>query len=819
MATSTSTPELEQRGINVIRGLADGRGPEGELRPPGHADGARAARARAVHADHELRRRATRLARPRPLRALERARVDAALLDALPHRLRARRSTTSSSSASGARRPPGHPEYGHAAGIEVTTGPLGQGIANAVGLALAEANLRARFGAEVTDHHVFAICGDGDLEEGVSHEAASLAGHLGLGRLVVVYDDNHITIDGPTELALHRRRPGALRGATAGTSSSSVRSRTTSTRSSAALREAHGRADRPSLVVLRSHIGWPSPKYTDTAKAHGSPLGERRGRARSRRSSACRPTSTSAVPDDVLAFYRAAGARGRAGARGVGAAPCRAAATRSRSSPTSYDACLDGTRARAAGRRSSRRGRRASRSRPARRAPRSLDAIARRRARARRRRRRPHRQHRHGAQGRAGDRHPPASAAARSTSASASTAWASIMNGMAVERPAAVRRHVLRVQRLHARRGAPRRALGLQGRVRLVARLDRPRRGRPDPPADRAARGAAGDARAPGDPARRRQRDRAGVAGPHRRRRARPRSSSPARSVPVLDGHGRARARRRRRGRVRARRRGRRRPRPRAHRHRLRGAAVRRRARRARRPGLSVRVVSMPCWELFAAQPDDEQAAGAAARRPDARGRGRARPSAGSATPTTPSASTTSARRRPARRGMRRVRLHRRERRRARARAARARERRHDDDQRRSPGSTTSGRAPGTTTSPARCVRGGGLAAAGRRRRDPRRHVEPDDPRQGASPPARATTSSSPSCAGSGLSTEDTLLGARARRHRRRRRPAAPGLRRARRRRRLRLGRGVADARARHRRRRSSRPRALLRAARPARTS
>ncbi|HEV2361244.1 MAG TPA: 1-deoxy-D-xylulose-5-phosphate synthase N-terminal domain-containing protein, partial [Acidimicrobiales bacterium] len=95
-------------------------------------------------------------------------------------------------------RTPGHPEVHHTPGVEVTTGPLGQGIGNAVGMAVAERFLRARFGPETTDHHVFAICGDGDFMEGISHEAASLAGHLGLGRLVVVYDDNHITIDGPT---------------------------------------------------------------------------------------------------------------------------------------------------------------------------------------------------------------------------------------------------------------------------------------------------------------------------------------------------------------------------------------------------------------------------------------------------------------------------------------------------------------------------------------------------------------------------------------------------------------------------------------------
>src|SRR5919106_3258856 len=98
-------------------------------------------------------------------------------------------------------RTPGHPEYGHAPGIETTTGPLGQGFGNGVGMAIAEEHLRARFGPEVCDHHTFAICSDGDLMEGVSHEAASLAGHLRLGRLVYVYDDNHISIDGDTALS------------------------------------------------------------------------------------------------------------------------------------------------------------------------------------------------------------------------------------------------------------------------------------------------------------------------------------------------------------------------------------------------------------------------------------------------------------------------------------------------------------------------------------------------------------------------------------------------------------------------------------------
>ena len=99
-------------------------------------------------------------------------------------------------------RTPGHPERNHTPGVEVTTGPLGQGVANGVGMGVAEEWLRARFGADLCDHHTFVICSDGDLEEGISHEAASLAGHLGLGRLVYVYDDNHISIDGPTELSL-----------------------------------------------------------------------------------------------------------------------------------------------------------------------------------------------------------------------------------------------------------------------------------------------------------------------------------------------------------------------------------------------------------------------------------------------------------------------------------------------------------------------------------------------------------------------------------------------------------------------------------------
>ncbi len=206
-------------------------------------------------------------------------------------------------------RTPGHPEYRHDPGIEVTTGPLGQGFANSVGIALAEANLRGRFGPEVSDHHTFVIAGDGDFEEGISHEAASLAGHLGIGRLTCVYDDNHITIDGPTELAYSDNVPERFEAygwhvVQLGEAANDVDAL------ERGLRAAMAEADRPSLVVLRSHIGWPSPKYTDTAHAHGSPLGEDEVRA-VKAILGLPPDETFWVPDDVLTSYRDAGLRGK----------------------------------------------------------------------------------------------------------------------------------------------------------------------------------------------------------------------------------------------------------------------------------------------------------------------------------------------------------------------------------------------------------------------------------------------------------------------------------------------------------------------------
>ena len=206
-------------------------------------------------------------------------------------------------------RTPGHPEVHGLPGIEVTTGPLGQGFANGVGLGLAERMLRARFGPDLVDHYTFVICSDGDLMEGISHEAASLAGHLGLGRLIYIYDDNHITIDGPTELTLSD--DAAMRFEAYGWHVDRVGEVANDTGALGdALRRAQAVEDRPSLVILRSHIAWPAPHLTDSPKAHGSPLGEDEVRA-TKEILGLPPDETFWVPGDVLDFYRQAIRRGQ----------------------------------------------------------------------------------------------------------------------------------------------------------------------------------------------------------------------------------------------------------------------------------------------------------------------------------------------------------------------------------------------------------------------------------------------------------------------------------------------------------------------------
>jgi transketolase len=173
-------------------------------------------------------------------------------------------------------RTPGHPERGHTPGIEITTGPLGQGIGNAVGIALAERFLCDRFnrpGAELVDHHTYAICSDGDMMEGISQEAASIAGHFGLGKLVVCYDDNHITIDGTTSLSFDTESHGRRLEAS-GWHVQHVADSEDVQALSAAIEAARAETERPSFIVVRSHIAYPAPNAVDTAKSHGAALGE-----------------------------------------------------------------------------------------------------------------------------------------------------------------------------------------------------------------------------------------------------------------------------------------------------------------------------------------------------------------------------------------------------------------------------------------------------------------------------------------------------------------------------------------------------------------
>ena len=168
---------------------------------------------------------------------------------------------------------PGHPEYGPTPGVETTTGPLGQGFANGVGMALAERLLAARFnrpGYEIVDHFTYAIVSDGDLMEGISHEAAALAGHLGLGKLIYLYDDNRISIDGPTSLSYSD--DVALRFAGYHWHVQRVNGHDREAIADA-IRAAQRETDRPSLIICRTHIGYGSPNKQDTAEAHGSPLG------------------------------------------------------------------------------------------------------------------------------------------------------------------------------------------------------------------------------------------------------------------------------------------------------------------------------------------------------------------------------------------------------------------------------------------------------------------------------------------------------------------------------------------------------------------
>ena len=260
-------------------------------------------------------------------------------------------------------RTPGHPEYGLTPGVEATTGPLGQGLTNAIGMAIAERRLAAEFnrdGHEIVDHWTYVIASDGDLQEGIASEACSLAGHLRLGKLVVLYDDNHIQLDGPTSMAWSE--DVVARFEAYGWDARRVEDGNDIAAIEAAIEAARG-DDRPSLIAVRTHIGYGSPNKQDSQKAHGSPLGPDEVRL-VKEAYGWDPDKTFYIPDDALAVFREAVPEGD---RLVAEWQDRMAAYRGRLSRTSPTRSIGGSRAGwpTAGTPTSRSTRPAPRSRPA----------------------------------------------------------------------------------------------------------------------------------------------------------------------------------------------------------------------------------------------------------------------------------------------------------------------------------------------------------------------------------------------------------------------------------------------------------------------
>jgi transketolase len=208
-------------------------------------------------------------------------------------------------------RTPGHPEFGHTPGVETTTGPLGQGFANGVGMAIAERHLAARFnrpGFEVVDHFTYGIESDGDLMEGISHEAASLAGHLGLGKLIYLYDDNSISIDGSTDLAFTEDAPARFEAY--GWHVQTVNDGTDLDAIDRALSAARSETDRPSIICVKTIIGYGSPSKQNTAASHGSPLGEEEV-ARTKQNLGWPLEPAFYIPDEVVSTTSAVVERGK----------------------------------------------------------------------------------------------------------------------------------------------------------------------------------------------------------------------------------------------------------------------------------------------------------------------------------------------------------------------------------------------------------------------------------------------------------------------------------------------------------------------------
>ena len=603
----------------MIRGSGDGRGAEGELRAPGHADGARAARRRAVDAGHEVRRDRARLARPRPLRAVGRARVDAALLDALPDRVRPR-----------ARRPPRVPAVGlaHAGPPRV---PPHQGRRDHD--RSARPGLRATRSASRSRRSTCAAASAPRCAtttcSGSAATATSWRASATRPRRSPATCSSAGSCSSTTTTTSRSTAPPSSRTATTCRSASrrygwhvvqlgEAAERPRRARGRAA-RRAWPRTDRPTLLVLRSHIGYPSPKVQDTAAAHGNPLGA---------DEVAKVKEILGLPAED--FY-VARRRPRAGTARRGAWRARARNGRngaSRGPPPTRSAPTSSTRA-SSGRPLARLGAEAADVARRARTIATRDAIEggadrgrRPRARTVRRLGRPHRQHRHAGQEPRHVRRPTTRAAGCIHFGIREHGMGAAANGMAASGllPCVGTFFVFS----DYMRPAVRLAAIMQTKVvlRVDARLGRRRRGRPDAPADRAARVAAGDARPAGDPARRRQRGRGRVAA----------STSTATGPTALllhppEGpgarrHRRAGAGRRAARRVRARRRAPTRPTscssapaPRSR------CAVEAGATQLAARGIACAVVSMPSWDLFERQPDDYRMSVLPPDRPDARGR------------------------------------------------------------------------------------------------------------------------------------------------------------------------------------------------------
>ena len=399
---------------------------------------------------------------------------------------------------------PGHPEFGLTPGVEATTGPLGQGLSNGVGMAIAERRLAAEFnrpGHDVIDHRTYVICSDGDLQEGISAEACSLAGHLRLGKLIALYDDNRIQLDGPTALAFSE--DVLARFAAYGWHTQRVEDGNDVAAVSAAI-EAAQADPRPSIIAVRTHIGFGSPNKQDTQKAHGAPLGADEVRL-TKEAYGWDPDRTFYVPDEAAELFRRAVSDGEAR---VAAWDAKLAA---------YGAAHPGRgrRAPAPARRppAGRLGRDAAvvgdglRGRHPQRQPGRDPGAGRHAARAVRRLGRPVGVEPHRRQGKR-----PRPLRGRQPRAQPPVRRPRARDGRdrqrhrAPRRVPAVRRHLPHVQRLHARQRPARRPVRPPRDLRLDARLDRAGRGRSDAPAGGALRGAARHPEPVVRPAGRRQR-------------------------------------------------------------------------------------------------------------------------------------------------------------------------------------------------------------------------------------------------------------------------------------------------------------------------